>query len=88
VFSDGYGIRGITYADGKFLMVGSSGGAAYSTDGINWTSIGFSGQNINGVAYGGGMFVGVCDGGYIVYTKSLVAKLMFNPNGSVSWVKG
>ena len=71
--------------------LGGSGTAAYSTDGgVSWTAVSnttFGTTSILGIAYGGGKFVAVGASGKAAYWPSLTVKLVFNTNGSVSWVK-
>jgi len=53
-------IRGVTYGDGLYVAVGSSGKLTTSTDGTTWTTrtSGF-GSYINDVTYGDGLYVAV-----------------------------
>lgn len=60
---------GITYGDGKFVAIGSSGYISISTDGTTWS---VSSQNSTlgsnswaNIAYGNGKFVAIGDSGYI-----------------------
>ena len=56
----------ITYGDGKFAALATSGGgnsAAYSTDGVNWTASTLPSNELwLSITYGGGKFVEVADG--------------------------
>jgi hypothetical protein len=81
----------ITYADGNFVAGGNLGHMAYSTDGVNWTpgsDRALDGNNIYGIAYGNGNWAAVGAVGKMGHSTAIFAKLMFNANGSVSWVKG
>jgi len=55
------GIFSVTYGDGLYVAVGSSGTLTTSTDGTTWTTrtSGFGTTNINGVTYGDGLYVAV-----------------------------
>lgn len=85
-----WNLFGVTFGNGTFVAVGGtqtfSGGTSFSNiitsvDGINWTarkaapSAQFA-TNLSAVAYGGGRFVAVGDGG----------TLLTSPNGS-SWTR-
>jgi hypothetical protein len=64
-FETGTAIYAVAYGGGKFVAVGASGKAAYSSDGVTWTASGgttFS-NPIYGVTYGGGKFVAGGDNG-------------------------
>jgi hypothetical protein len=65
-------IDGIAYGGGKFVAVGSSGKAAYSTDGVTWTASDavFEYGSIDGIAYGGGKFVAVGYDGKVAYSNA------------------
>jgi hypothetical protein len=86
-------ILSIAYGGGKFVAVANttaSGNASYSTDGINWTAVAntaFGTNYINDIAYGGGKFVAVGSNGKAVYLTAMQARLVFNANGTVGWVK-
>jgi hypothetical protein len=59
---------------------------------MNWTpaTLPSSTTNWSAVAYGGGKFVAIADGysNKVAYHESsILAKLVFNAGGSVSWVK-
>jgi hypothetical protein len=83
-------INAIAYGGGKFVAVGYSGRAAYSDDGINWTAVSdttFGTREIYAIAYGANKFVAVGNNNTIAYWPAVMAKLVFNSNGTVSWVK-
>ncbi len=56
-------LNAITFAEGKF--VAGSTEMHTSTDGITWTMTDTIVGGANGIAYGAGHFVAVCNGGYI-----------------------
>jgi len=58
-------IYGVTYGDGLYVAVGSSGKLTTSTDGTTWTTrtSGFGTTGINAVTYGDGLFVAVGSSG-------------------------
>jgi hypothetical protein len=58
-------IFGVTYGDGLYVAVGSSGTLTTSTDGITWTTrtSGFGTTIILGVTYGDGLYVAVGESG-------------------------
>lgn len=67
-------VRAAAYGDGKWLVVGEGGEAAYSIDGVNWThlpDIGFSTSIIRDVAYGNGTWVVVGDHAQIAKSTNL-----------------
>jgi photosystem II stability/assembly factor-like uncharacterized protein len=70
---------GVAYGDGRFVCVGSSGYAYYSTDGgVNWmlaTTRPATSYSYYGVAYGDGRFVCVGTGSYAYYST----------DGGVNW---
>jgi len=68
-------VRGIAYGGGKFVAVGASGKAAYSTDGVNWTLSGDTKITgwINCIAYGGNKFVAGGDDGIMSYSTDGIA---------------
>lgn len=61
------GWRGITYAGGKFVAVGSDG-AAYSTDGINWTRANGPSGTCRSIAYGAEKFIVTRPNGLAAYS--------------------
>jgi len=58
-------INGVTFGDGLYVAVGSSGKLTTSTDGITWTTrtSGFGTTTINGVTFGDGLYVAVGSSG-------------------------
>ena len=58
VLPNSSGLFSVTYGNGKFVGVGTHA-AAYSTDGITWTSVAFPAGNWYSVTYGNGKFVAV-----------------------------
>ena len=58
-------ILGVTYGDGLYVAVGSSGTLTTSPDGTTWTTrtSGFGTTNIRGVTYGDGLYVAVGSSG-------------------------
>ena len=71
----------LTYGNGVFVVVGSTAGAATSTDGNSWvsrTNVTLSSGTYSGVTYGAGTFVAINSGGNQVATST---------NGIV-WVAG
>jgi hypothetical protein len=83
-------IRAIAYGGGKFVAVGNTGKAAYSTDGVTWTAVGdtkFGASYIQGIAYGADKFVAVGVSGKAAYWAATKARLVFNSNGTVGWIK-
>jgi hypothetical protein len=89
------GWNGVTYGNGKFVVVAfNSNQAAYSTDGINWTAATMpSTANWNSVTYGDPsgqekfVVVAFNSDKAAYYDAIVLAKLVFNANGSVTWVK-
>jgi hypothetical protein len=75
VFDAGF-INSLVFAGGRFVAVGGSddgpGKAAYSTNGIDWTQSGDikigTDTKINGIAYGGDVFVSVDNKGNASYS--------------------
>jgi hypothetical protein len=70
----------VTGADGKahgrFVAVGMTGKAAYSTDGVTWTAVSdtnFGGSDIRDIAFGGGKFVAVGMTGKAAYSTDGVS---------------
>jgi hypothetical protein len=64
-------LNGITYGNGTFVAVGTSGAIYTSTDGVNWT-FGNSGTiTLSGVIYGNGTFVAVGWEGVILQSDPL-----------------
>jgi hypothetical protein len=64
-------IYAVTYGD-KFVAVGQSGKAAYSSDGNTWTTVSdmkFGTSSINGITYGNGKFVAVGQSGKAAYSS-------------------
>ena len=69
-------IRSVTYGNGKFVAVSSSGKGSYSNDGITWTAISdmkFGTDPIRSVTYGNGKFVAVSFSGKGAYSLNLVS---------------
>lgn len=74
--------QGITFGNGRFVAVGSTGGTNQvmtSTDGINWTGYAGTGGNWRAVAYGNGRFVAVA------FSLAPAAQMMISTNNGVSW---
>ena len=69
-------MRGITFGDNKFVIVGTSGACEYSTDnGETWTLVpAFTSNVITAIAYGNGYFVCIDSGG-----------LMFKSQDAITW---
>jgi hypothetical protein len=84
-------IWSIVYGNNKFVAGSSNGKAAYSSDGITWTAISNMNLGTNAilaVAYASGKFVaGGSNGNAAYWNGVIVAKLVFNTNGTVGWVK-
>jgi photosystem II stability/assembly factor-like uncharacterized protein len=83
-------IQAIAYGGNRFVAVGNKGKAAYSTDGVTWTAVSdskFGTASIYAIVYGGNRFVAVSAGGKAAYWAAITAKLVFNANGYVSWVR-
>ena len=69
-------INSITYGNGKFVAVASSGKGAYSTDGVIWTAISdlkFGVDRMTSVTYGDKKFVAVGINGKGSYSFNLVS---------------
>ena len=70
---DGTQINAIAYGTTRFVAVGGSAKAAYSTDdGVTWVAISdmkFSNTQINAITYGNGKFVAVGDSGKGAYLR-------------------
>jgi hypothetical protein len=68
-----FGYNAVAYGNGRYIAVGSTNTAAYSTDGINWTtsSISFMRTNWVNVFYGDGKFIALDNRGanYALYTS-------------------
>jgi len=62
---------GIAYGNSKYVVVGSEGKAAYSSDGITWQAVVDSKITsiINGITWGNDKFVVVSNNGQIVYSS-------------------
>jgi uncharacterized delta-60 repeat protein len=61
----------VTFGNGTFVAVGSSGAIVTSTDGIDWTSNDFGTyDNLNAVAFGNGVFVAVGSSGTILTSSN------------------
>lgn len=63
--TDGTQLHGVTYANGRFVVVGDRGVVLASADGVTWTTnraIGSSRHYYKSVAYGNGRFVAVGEG--------------------------
>lgn len=73
----------IAFGNGTYVIVGLDATIATSTDGATWTvrRMGTSGMNLNGVAYGNGLFVAVGGG---TPTKISGGLVMTSPNG-IDW---
>lgn len=56
-FTTGQAMMGITYANNEFVAITNDGHSLVSTDGINWTSYPMDYSYMNGVSYGGGIFL-------------------------------
>jgi hypothetical protein len=88
-------IQVITYGAGKLVAGGMLGKTAYSDDGVNWTAVSdttFGTNGINAIVYGDPAgqkkFVAVGGSGRAVYWDgTITARLVFNANGTVGWVK-
>jgi len=65
-------LNGVTYCNGTFIAVGSSGTILTSLDGVIWSAMssGIS-NNLNGVTFGSGIFVAVGDSGTILTSTDL-----------------
>ena len=67
-FSSSTHIRGIAYANERWVLVAQGGNTAYSTDGINWTAVttdALSGSNLErsgSIVFNNNRFVAVCNG--------------------------
>ena len=53
----GQAMMGITYANGEFVAITNDAHSLVSTDGINWTSYPMDISYMNGISYGGGIFL-------------------------------
>lgn len=78
----------ITYANGKYVVVGDRGSFAYSIDGITWTKASIPGTDsstsLNSITYGNGRFVVVGDDGNAwTYLNSNWTKSSNRPEGSM-----
>jgi hypothetical protein len=70
---NGRPIAKVVFGNGKFVGVGRDA-VGWSIDGITWTDADYKGEklrsgNLNGVAYGFGMFVAVNSRGNIIYSR-------------------
>jgi hypothetical protein len=80
----------IAYGEGRFVAVGRHGRRSHSSDGITWIEDGSTNSSSDdnlSIAYGGGKFVmgrAGADGGI---SSVITARLVFNANGTVTWVK-
>jgi len=62
-------ILAVTYGNGKYIVVGSSGDSAWSLTGTTWTNVNTGTANgLNSVTYGMGMYVAAGDAGTVVYS--------------------
>jgi photosystem II stability/assembly factor-like uncharacterized protein len=53
-------LYGVTYGDGRYLAVGSSGSLVQSPDGASWSALpSFTDINLRGVAYGANVYVAI-----------------------------
>jgi hypothetical protein len=80
-------IRTITYGEGRFVV--SVHRYAYSTDCIDWDIVGSGSDFLKyALAYGGRRFVAGGETGKAAYSnEGFAARLVFNKNGSVGWVR-
>ena len=75
------GINAIAYGNNMFVAGSNRGRMAYSSDGVSWTAVaysGFNGSSIRAIAYGmnaegNGMFVAVSWGGGMAYSSDGVS---------------
>lgn len=65
----------VIFAQNKFIAIASNG-AAYSTNGLNWTTTSTS-LNANGVAYGNGFFIAVGPGTFYYSTDGITWTELF-----------
>jgi sporulation protein YlmC with PRC-barrel domain len=91
---------GGTEGQEKFVAVGTSGKAAYSSDGITWTAVSDTtfddDDDINAIAWGGGKFVAGGDNGKMAYSSdgeswTAVSDTTFNDNDyilAIAWGGG
>lgn len=73
----------LAYGNGRFVYVSSTGGAAYSDDGITWAAGDTNGSTLSWVAvtYGNGLFVAISQG-----TGPTPSKVMTSPDG-IGWTE-
>jgi hypothetical protein len=83
--------QGVAYGNGRFVAIAYNNNvAAYSTDGITWTPTTLpSSASWCGIVYGNGKFVAIAySSNKAAYSEAIIlAKLVFNANGTVTWVK-
>jgi len=82
----------VTYGNGTFVAVAGNAGAttaaAYSTDGVSWTSATLPSANWTSVVYGNGRFVAVSQGGTsAAYSFDGITWTASTLPSSGSWVK-
>lgn len=86
-----FGIRCITYGDGKFVVGGTNGSIAYSTDGIKWTIAqdNKTNYNISSVSYGGGKFVAIANSefSYSSFIGGYYSNDIVHSTDGVTWNK-
>jgi hypothetical protein len=90
-FPSGNSVFAITYAGGKFVAGGYNGIITYSADGVTWSKVANllfgSANSINSMVCGNGKLIAGSSDGRIAYWTTITAKLVFNADGSVGWVK-
>jgi hypothetical protein len=83
-----YSWEGVTYGNGKFVVVGDNGAVTTSTDGISWTTIiTVSTINFEDVDFGQGLFVAVGSGPAARIARSVdgVSWTTMTPPVSAGW---
>jgi len=84
-----YGYTGLEFGGGYFVMIDSSGGIYYSTEGVNWLGERQAPQPFTGAAYGNGAWV-VAGGDSILrsgepLTAKSVVTLQLTPTNFSTW---
>jgi hypothetical protein len=75
-------LRGITYGNGKYVIVGGTGKALVSSDAINWTEVNLPAARWKSVTFGNDLFVAVSSCSLNVCGQT--ARIVTSPDG-ITW---
>ena len=79
--------NGIAYGNGNFIIVGSNGSIARSSDGITWYNSTPSSGAVGSITYGNGKFVAIGYGGKVISSTSGTSWTTTSVSGSATWNK-